>query len=102
MSKTRPILLGAAGALSLVGLLGTPALAATGRVVVFQTEVQPLSVYEDPSGCHAMPPLSHVLTNETDSPVRIYPDPFCLGPSTVVQPGYGSHVAPGAGSFSAD
>ncbi|MBD0710633.1 MULTISPECIES: hypothetical protein [unclassified Streptomyces] len=84
-----------------LGLLQSPAFAAEGTVTVFQTELQPLSVYENPRGCHKLPAAAHVLANETDRPVRIYGDPFCLGPSLTVAPGYGSHVAPGSGSFSA-
>ena len=42
-----------------------------------------------------------MLTNHTDRPVTVYTDPFCLTPGLTVQPGYGSHVAPGSGSFSA-
>lgn len=80
----------------------TPAEASSGRVTVFTTEVTPLKVYDDPSGCNALPPGAHVLTDETDSPVRVYADPFCLTPSLVVQPGYGTHVPPLAGSFSVD
>lgn len=80
----------------------TPAEASTGRVTVFSTEVAPLKVYDDPTGCNTLPPGAHVLTNESDAPVRVYADPFCLTPSLVVQPGYGTHVPPIAGSFSAD
>ncbi len=75
--------------------------AAVGDVVVFSTEAQPLDTYTDPVGCHQLPSLSHVLTNQTDRPVKVYGNPFCLGPSVAVQPGYGTHVPGGAGSFSA-
>ncbi|MER5634567.1 hypothetical protein [Streptomyces nitrosporeus] len=84
-----------------VGLAQTPAVAAEGTVSVFRTEVESLSVYENPKGCHKLPATAHVLNNDTDGPVRVYGDPFCLGPSVTVAPGYGSHVAPGSGSFSA-
>ncbi|GHA89114.1 hypothetical protein ACIQRS_04160 [Streptomyces termitum] len=84
-----------------LGLFQAPAHAAEGTVTVFETEVQPLTVYENPRGCHKLPLAAHVLTNATDRPVRIYGDPFCLGPSVAVPPGHGSHVAPGSGSFSA-
>ncbi|MYU20749.1 hypothetical protein [Streptomyces sp. SID8352] len=83
-----------------VGLAAGPAAAADGEVTVFQTELQPLTVYKDPAGCQKLPAAAHVLNNTTDRPVRIYGDPFCLGPSLVVPPGHGSHVAPGSGSFS--
>ncbi|RKE18153.1 hypothetical protein BX266_1436 [Streptomyces sp. TLI_171] len=74
---------------------------ASGDVVVFSTEAQPLDVYRDPAGCQQLPPVAHVLTNQTDRPVKVYGNPFCLGPALVVQPGYGTHVPGGAGSFSA-
>ncbi|MDT0270785.1 hypothetical protein RM844_31400 [Streptomyces sp. DSM 44915] len=57
--------------------------------------------YQDPTGCHKLPLDAHVLSNNTDGPVVIYGDPLCLTPGLTVQPGYGSHVAPGSGSFSA-
>ncbi|MEU5362352.1 hypothetical protein ABZ354_02395 [Streptomyces sp. NPDC005925] len=102
MGRTRKIMFAAAGAL-LVGtaVSGTASAAASGDVVVFRTELSPLSVYEDPHGCHKLPADAHVLTNRTDRPVTVYGDPFCLTPGFVVQPGHGAHVAPGSGSFSA-
>ncbi|AXB48011.1 hypothetical protein A4R43_40835 [Amycolatopsis albispora] len=82
-------------------LLGTaPASAAAGRVVVFELEVIELTVYRNPDGCYKLPLAAHVLINETNDTVRIYGDPFCLTPSLSVAPDYGSHVAPGSGSFS--
>jgi hypothetical protein len=100
----RKILVSLLAAGSVLGL-AAPAPAAvrsaSGDVVVFSTEAQPLDVYRDPAGCQQLPALAHVLTNQTDRPVKIYSNPFCLGPSVVVQPGYGTHVPGGAGSFSA-
>ncbi|MFF0393466.1 hypothetical protein ACFYS8_32930 [Kitasatospora sp. NPDC004615] len=91
-------------AASVLGL-AAPAPAATrsanGQVVVFSTELQPLDVYSNPSGCQQLPTAAHVLSNQTDAPVRVYGNPLCLGPSVTVQPGYGTHVPGGAGSFSA-
>ncbi|MFV0138030.1 hypothetical protein ACLGIH_33495 [Streptomyces sp. HMX87] len=64
-------------------------------------ETVPLTVYPDPApGCYKLPVAAHVLTNRTDAPVRIHADPFCLTPGLTVEPGHGSHVAPGSGSFS--
>ncbi|MGW4404403.1 hypothetical protein ACWEJ6_10245 [Nonomuraea sp. NPDC004702] len=77
-----------------------PAQAATGQVVVFQVEPLPLEIYDDPGGCTKLPAAAHVLNNQTDQVVRIYGDPFCFGSSVTVQPGYGSHVPAGSGSFS--
>ncbi|MFF9480633.1 hypothetical protein [Streptomyces sp. NPDC014733] len=93
-------LMAAAAALGAAG----PASAAgqePGEVVVFSTEAQPLSVYRDPEGCQGLPTTAHVLSNLTDRPVKVYGNPFCLGPSVVVPPGHGTHVPGGAGSFSA-
>jgi hypothetical protein len=73
--------------------------AATGRVVVFNNEVVHLTVYEDPSGCYALPVGAHVVTNLTNGDIRIYADLMCLSPSLTVKPGYGSHVS-AVGSFS--
>ncbi|MDX3639061.1 hypothetical protein [Streptomyces sp. MB09-02B] len=80
---------------------GTAAAAEPGEVVVFRTELAPLTVYPEPHGCHKLPADAHVLTNRTDRPVTVYGDPFCLTPGLTVQPGFGAHVAPGSGSFSA-
>lgn len=88
------------GALSTMGAAAVPASAATGQVTVFETEVQSLTTYDNPDGCYKLPLAAHVLNNQTDEPVRIYGDPFCMGPSLLVEPGHGSHVAPGSGSFS--
>ncbi|WP_433869047.1 hypothetical protein [Saccharopolyspora sp. CA-218241] len=90
----------AAGAFAMLVSAGA-ATASTGEVAVFETELQPLTSYANPTGCHKLPMAAHVLVNQTDQPVRIYGDPFCLTPSLTVQPGHGSHVAPGSGSFSA-
>lgn len=89
---------------AVLGLLLSPgsALAATGEVVVFGTEVEPLTTYDNPSGCYKLPMTAHVLVNKTDGPVQIYGDPFCMSPSLSIQPGFGSHVASGSGSFSVD
>ncbi|GAA4847632.1 hypothetical protein [Saccharopolyspora rosea] len=90
----------AAGAL-VTGLSAGVAAAADGEVTVFETEVQPLTTYAAPEGCQKLPMAAHVLVNNTDKPVKIYGDPFCVGPSVTIPPGHGSHVAPGSGSFSA-
>ncbi|MEU3711883.1 hypothetical protein [Streptomyces catenulae] len=74
---------------------------ASGEVVVFSTEAQPLDVYRDPEGCRQLPTLAHVLANRTDHPVKVYGNPFCVGPSVAVLPDHGIHVPGGAGSFSA-
>ncbi|UQS24743.1 MULTISPECIES: hypothetical protein [Amycolatopsis] len=100
----RIVMAAAAVALAIPAVIsgaGTAA-AATGRVVVFETEFQQLTVYEDPSGCHKLPVASHVLVNLTDATVRTYGDPLCLTPSLIVQPGFGTHVAPLTGSFSVE
>ncbi|UJW31916.1 hypothetical protein L3Q67_43320 [Saccharothrix sp. AJ9571] len=82
-------------------MVTAPASAATGRVVVFETEVTELTVYQNPKGCKKLPVAAHVLVNETNDTVRIHGDPFCLTPALEVAPDHGSHVAPGSGSFSA-
>lgn len=82
------------------GITAVPAQAATGQVVVFSTELTPLTSYQDPQGCYAFPALAHVLSNETDKTVVVHPDPFCTAPGLRVAPGYGMHVPEGYGSFS--
>lgn len=80
-----------------------PATAAPsdGEVAVFGTEAEPVTTYENPAGCYKLPLTSHVLINRTDKPVQVFADPFCMTPSFTVQPGFGSHLAAGTGSFSA-
>ncbi|GAA4205464.1 hypothetical protein [Actinocatenispora rupis] len=90
----------AAAAVLTIGV-SAPASAAQGQVTVFSSELTPLDTYVNPSGCYKLPIAAHVLTNQTDSPVHVYADPFCVTPSLTVNPGYGSHVAAGSGSFSA-
>ncbi|MFD8481575.1 hypothetical protein [Kitasatospora sp. NPDC059673] len=100
----RAILVSMVAAASALGL-AAPAPAATrsanGQVVVFSTELQPLDIYTNPSGCQQLPATAHVLNNQTDGPVQVYGNPLCLGPSVTVKPGHGTHVPGGAGSFSA-
>ncbi|MGW5263485.1 hypothetical protein ACWEQG_21150 [Microbispora sp. NPDC004025] len=100
--RTRFPLVTLAAGCALAGLLGTamPAHAATGQVVVFSTEHQPLDIYTDPTGCYKLRITAHSLDNQTDAPVAVYADPFCLTPGITVQPGYGAHLTPGSGSFS--
>ncbi|MFJ6247255.1 MULTISPECIES: hypothetical protein [unclassified Streptomyces] len=99
--RARAVLISLIAAGSMLGQAAPARADAVGDVVVFSTEAQALDVYGDPAGCHRLPTVAHVLTNRTDRPVRIYGNPFCLGPSVTVQPGYGTHVPGGAGSFSA-
>lgn len=78
-----------------------PVTAAAGKVVVFELETVKLTEFADPKpGCYKLPAAAHVLTNMTNAPVKIYADPACLTPGLTVSPGFGSHVAPGSGSFS--
>ncbi|GLZ31832.1 hypothetical protein Lesp02_40200 [Lentzea sp. NBRC 105346] len=79
--------------------LAPAAQAAAGRVVVFETELQKLTVYRNPSGCTKLPLASHVLMNLTNDDVTTYADPFCLTPGLTVAPDHGTHIAPGTGSF---
>jgi hypothetical protein len=91
-----------AGAVAAFGLLGTalPVQAATGQVVLFFTELQPLTTWDNPTGCHKLPALVHQLNNHTDGDVQVYNDPFCLTPMLTIKPSYGSHIPPMSGSFS--
>jgi hypothetical protein len=84
--------------------VAVPAVAesASGKVIVFSTEVTELTVWEDPAGCVKLPVAAHVLVNQTDKDVKVYGDPFCISPGLTVAPGFGSHVAPGSGAFSVE
>ncbi|MGS2647758.1 hypothetical protein [Streptosporangium sp. LJ11] len=98
--KSAAVLTGAVAALALLGT-ATAAQAATGQVVVFSTEFQELTTWNDPTGCHTLPLGAHQLNNQTDGDIQVYNDPLCLTPVLTVKPGYGSHVPPTSGSFSA-
>lgn len=100
MRTVRSALAVVGAAMLTVALSGGPASAATGEVVVFRTELQPLSTFENPEGCHRLPTGAHVLNNRTDKPVVIHGDPFCATPGLSVQPGHGAHVPPEFGTFS--
>ncbi|MFI5560240.1 hypothetical protein ACIA2T_13265 [Amycolatopsis japonica] len=77
-----------------------PAQAAAGEVVVFSTEFQRLDTYRNPEGCNKLPIAAHVLLNLSSAEVVVHSDPLCLTPGMPVNPGFGSHVTPGSGSFS--
>ncbi|GAA3761185.1 hypothetical protein [Salinactinospora qingdaonensis] len=83
-----------AGVLSLA--LAAPAHAATGDVIVFKTEAEPLTTYSDPESgsCHRLDATAHVLINRTDSTLRIHSNVFCLGPGVPVKPNHGWHAPP--------
>jgi hypothetical protein len=101
----KKFLAGAAVIAAAAGLVAaTPAAADpdTGKVTVFSTEVTELTAWENPKGCVKLPVDAHVLLNQTEKDVQLHGDPFCLTPGVTVAPGFGSHVAPGSGSFSVD
>ncbi|MEU4576452.1 hypothetical protein [Nonomuraea sp. NPDC023979] len=100
--KRLPQIAIAATAAAIALATAVPAQAATGQVVVFSHEFQPLAVFTDPSGCHKLPIGAHQVNNQTDGDIRIYADPLCLIPQepfSTIRPGYGAHVA-NVGSFS--
>ncbi|WP_030455315.1 hypothetical protein [Herbidospora cretacea] len=100
------LVLGSAAAASAVfGLLtaAAPAHAADGPVVVYRTPFQPLSIYNDPTGCTNLPIAATQVNNQTDRDITLYADPFCLVaalPFSTIRPGYGAPVS-AIGSFSA-
>ncbi|WP_243787942.1 hypothetical protein [Saccharopolyspora gloriosae] len=102
MRLTARLLLAVTAAALTVGFPTAAASAAdTGQVLIFSTELEPVATYDSSSGCEKAPATAHVLINDTDDPVRIYADPFCVTPSLVIAPGHGAHIPPGTGSFSA-
>lgn len=102
MKRLAAMVMSGIAALGVLLVAAPAAQASEGRVVVFSTEVQALDVYDNPVGCQKLPLAAHVITNETDAPITTYADPLCLSPGIQILPGYGSHVAAGTGSFSAD
>lgn len=74
---------------------------AEGVVLVFEHEFTSTVRYENPAGCVKLPSDAHVLTNLTDTSIRVHGDPLCRMPGITVPPGHGSHLAPASASFSA-
>lgn len=74
---------------------------ADGSVLVFKNELTPSGRYDDPSGCTQLPMDAHLLTNLTDSDVKVYGDPYCTALSLTVPPGTGAHIQTPISSFSA-
>lgn len=78
-----------------------PAQAATGEVIVFTTEFEELTTYQDPASgsCRPLPPTAHVVINRTDADVFIHAGRTCFVPGVPVAPDHGWH-APPSGMFS--
>lgn len=88
-----------------VGTAASPASAAppSGNVYVFSHEFAPVTVFEYPQGCNAVPVGAHIVHNDTHGVVRLYADPLCLFPAEpfhIVKPGHAAHVS-SVGSFRA-
>jgi hypothetical protein len=101
MKRVVGVGLGVLAACALLVPLAPAAQAAIGEVAVFSSELLPLKVYENPRQCNPLPVGAHVLVNLTNRTIVIHGDPWCLTPGLEVKEGYGSHVTPAAGSFSA-
>ncbi|MGH3693816.1 MAG: hypothetical protein ACRDRX_07485 [Pseudonocardiaceae bacterium] len=76
--------------------MGAPhASAAEGKVLVFTIELAAATVYDNPTGCIAFPPLAHIVVNQTNADIKIYAGPSCFGfPLVTAKPGYGGHISP--------
>ncbi|KOX12398.1 hypothetical protein [Nocardiopsis sp. NRRL B-16309] len=90
-----------AAAAAAVLVSAVPAQAATGEIVVFTTELEEVTTYQDPESgsCRHLPLTAHVVINQTDSDVFIHANAFCFGPGVLVAPDRGWH-APPSGMFS--
>lgn len=102
MKRLFAVVLSGIAALGVAVAAAPAAQAAEGQVIVFSTELQPLDVYRDPTGCHKLPLEAHIIANMTDQDIVTYADPLCLTPGLRIKPSHGSHVALSTGSFSAD
>ncbi|MGH3761628.1 hypothetical protein [Actinophytocola sp.] len=75
----------------------------TPQVVAFIGDFLPTEVWDEPTGCNALPIGTHVVFNETDAPITVYVDPLCLiplAPLAKLEPGHSMHVS-AVGSFRA-
>ena len=100
-SKTMIVL--ASSAALVTGMAAPASAAAPGYVIAHTSEVQPLTIWQDPSGCRQLPLGTHIIFNETDHAITIYADPLCLLPAEPfarVAAGYSTHVS-AIGSFRA-
>lgn len=90
-------------AVLLTGMAVPASATAPGYVIAHTSEVQPLKIWKDPSGCQQLPLGTHIIFNETDRAITIYADPLCLLPAEPfarVAAGYSTHVS-AIGSFRA-
>ncbi|ASU82555.1 hypothetical protein CDO52_06945 [Nocardiopsis gilva YIM 90087] len=78
-----------------------PVHAATGEIIVFTTEFEEITVYQDPASgsCRRLPATAHTVINRTDADVFIHAGTSCFGPGVQVAPDRGWH-APPSGMFS--
>ena len=85
------------------GMAAPASAAAPGTVIAHTSELQPLTIWQDPVGCKQLPVGTHIIFNETDRAITIYADPLCLLPAEPfarVAAGYSTHVS-AIGSFRA-
>ncbi|QBI55521.1 hypothetical protein [Streptomonospora litoralis] len=99
MPRSSPVLASLSAAVmtgALVLSTAGTAHAATGEVVIYKSEVQPLETYRNPptGECYALPGTVHILLNQTDVEVTIHSNPNCLFPGIPVQPNHGWHAPP--------
>lgn len=81
----------------------TPTTPANGQVVAFIGDFLPTKTWENPTGCHPLPPATHVIFNETNRTIEVFADPMCLiplEPLTRLPPARSTHVS-SVGSFRA-
>lgn len=104
MFSTRKTLSALVFAAALATGMAAPASAATpGTVIAHSSELQPLTIWQNPVGCKQLPVGTHIIFNELDHAITIYADPLCLlplAPISRVAAGYSTHVS-AIGSFRA-
>ncbi|MEV4729405.1 hypothetical protein [Saccharopolyspora sp. NPDC049426] len=85
------------------GIAGTAvAQAPSDQVLVFIADaVVPVEKFQSPAGCHRLPLGTHVVINDTDDAITLYPAPDCSGLGVPLDPGHGAHELPAFGSFKA-
>lgn len=72
------------------------------QVLVFIADaLVPVEKFASPDGCYRLPLGTHVVINDTDSPIALHAAPDCSGVGIDLAPEHGAHELPAFGSFEA-
>lgn len=90
--KIRKGIVMAIAAVGLAGVVTSPALAATGRLVLSGADGYQRVVSNPPAGCISTGTGFMQVANRTNVPVSVYDGAVCSGPPLVIAPGADAYV----------